>query len=344
MTEDKWALRRSICLLGALLVASSCTIRRDISPIAIAEEANIPLVEPALSAEGPGAGQRSAQSGAEAFAAALGLRHGNKVEEAVAGFKDITIRYPGSVWASRASFLIGIIELEALGDALPYFEAASGVPDIGDYTVYYRGRALAERNEFAEAAIVFDSISTLFPDSRLAEDSSFRKASALLGAGAHLEALTAFSEFMEAYPGSALLPEAILGSARAHIGLGNIQAAWPMLTRVRYRHPLSKASAPASALLADMMDSGADIPEPTDEDIFARAGSLFDGARYKEAIAGYARLKSPGNGYYDRAVMKTAYAQVRLKSYSLADSTLKEYLKGRKTDKARGALSSPSYL
>jgi len=339
MTEDKWALRRSLCLFGALLVASSCTIRRDISPVATAEESKVSLVEPALPATGQGAGQRSAQSGTEAFAVALGLRHSGKTEEAVRGLKDIATRHPGSVWASRASFLIGIIEIETGGDALPYFEAASGVPDIDDYIVYYRGRALAERSEFAEAATVFDSILTLFPDSRLAEDSSFRKASALLGAGAHLEALTAFSEFMEAYPGSTLLPEAILGSARAHIGLGNVPSALPMLTRVRYRHPLSKASAPASALLADMMDSGADIPDPTDEDIFARAGSLFDGARYKEAVTEYARLKSPGNGYYDRAVMKTAYAQVRLKSYSLAESTLKEYLKGRKTDKAREALS-----
>ncbi|MBI2413753.1 MAG: transglycosylase SLT domain-containing protein [Deltaproteobacteria bacterium] len=334
MIEEKRALRRSLCLFGALLVASSCTLHRDIPPVAIAEEQKSALAVP-VAVDEPVHGEEPGK----AFADAVTSRRDGKNDVAAQKLSEIILRHPGTVWAARASLLLGISELEAHRDALPFFEAASAVPDMEDYIAYYRGRALLERKDFAGAAEVFDSIPTLFPDSRLIEDSSFREASALLEAGAHLEALTGFSEFMEIYPGSSLMPEAILGSARAHIGLGNFSSALPMLTRIRYRYPLSKSSAAASAMLSDIRDSGVDVPEPTGEDIYARAGALFDGARYRDAINEYSRLRVPGGAYYDRAVLKTAYAQVRLKSYTLSETTLKEYLKGRRPEKVREALS-----
>lgn len=341
MNEEKRALRRSLCLFGALLVASSCTLRRDIAPVAIAEEPKSALTGTVVAGPGPVAVGESVpgEEPGKAFAVAATLRRNGKNDDAAQKLREVVLRHPGTVWAARASFILGIIELEAHRDGLPFFEAASAVPDIEDYIAYYRGRARFERKEFAEAAAVFDTIPSLFPDSRLLEDSSFKKASALLETGAHIEALAAFSEFMEAYPGSTLVPDAILGSARAHLGLENTRSALPMLTRIRYRYPLSRAAATASALLADLRDSGVEVPEPTGEDIYARAGALFDGARYRDAINEYSRLRVPGNAYYDRAVLKTAYAQVRLKSYTLSETTLKEYLKGRKPEKVREALS-----
>ncbi|MBI5454809.1 MAG: transglycosylase SLT domain-containing protein [Deltaproteobacteria bacterium] len=341
MTEEKRALRRSLCLFGALLVASSCTLHRDTSPVAIAEEQKSALTGPVVVDPGPVAVDESVpgEEPGKDFAVAVTLKRNGKDDDAAQKLNEVVFRHPGTVWAARASLLLGISELEAHRDGLTFFEAASGVPDIEDYIVYYRGRALLEKKDFAGAAEAFDSIPTLFPDSRLIEDSSFRKASALLETGAHIEALAAFSEFMEAYPGSPLVPEAILGSARANIGLGYPGKSAPMLMRIRYRYPLSRPAATASALLADLRDSGLDMPGPTDEDIYARAGALFDGARYREAIDEYSRLRVPGNAYFDRAVMKTAYGQVRLKNYSLSETTLKEYLKGRKPEKVREALS-----
>ncbi|MBI5643274.1 MAG: transglycosylase SLT domain-containing protein [Deltaproteobacteria bacterium] len=317
-----------------ILTSSSCSFRRDVTPVAIADtpqrivdDIREPLVNEGCEPE-------------DCLSSAVSLRKAGKSAEAQTRLNEILDKFPGTVWASRAALLLGLGSLdEARENAFEFLDRALDIPDIKDYLLFFRGRAHHIKGEFAEAASLYDSLICLYPGSALAADSLFKKGEALMEAGEYLQARGQFSNFIRQYPKNSSIPAALFKSALNSLYLNEGKEVSEALRRLVVHYPLDNASKIALLILNDLKESGGGAPELSSEEIMTRAGKLFDGARYKESIGELSKIKGAEGELRERILLKTAYAQVRLKSYEQAEKTIKEYLKGQGIKKEAEALS-----
>ncbi len=270
-------------------------------------------------------------------------RSGSK--KALAALNEIRRRHPGTVWAARASFLLGMHALNDAGGkadgALDLFKEAAPLTDIEDYITFYSAQALRRENRLGEALASYDSILTLFPDTALKPEILFQRSGALMDMGRFEEAKDGFLKFLSAYPMHALVPDALLGAAQSSIALGDTAGALESVRSVLSSYPLHPASGRAEGLLSMIRPAGADAGEPSPRERYQRAGKFFESARYGKAVSELAPfLKDKKSEYYGRAVLKTARSYMRLKQYPRAEDLLKEYLKAKDPEKEAEALAS----
>lgn len=275
----------------------------------------------------------------ECFGSAIALLRSGEADRAKLGLTELADRYPDTVWAARASFVLADLAIEeGSREALGLLEDASTLTDIGDYILLNKARALKNSGLLEESLAAYGSMDTLYPDSVLRAEARFRRAVALMEAGDYARARRAFSDFIKDFPENILVPDALLDSAVSSIVLDEaaeaVKAANAML--VRYpAHPLARyAESIASRLKKD-----ASAPELTMEERSMRADRLFANARYNDAAAEYAYIaKNAGERERQRSTFRLALSQVRLKKYDLAEKTLNGYLGLREPDREREAL------
>ncbi|MBI5903218.1 MAG: transglycosylase SLT domain-containing protein [Deltaproteobacteria bacterium] len=266
-------------------------------------------------------------------------------EKNLARLNEIRRRHPGTVWAVRASFLLGMHALnDAEGkadNALDFFKEAAPLTDIEDYITFYSAMALRRGNRPHEALASYDSILTLFPDTALKPEILLQRSGALMDMGRFEEAKDGFLKFLSAYPRHALVPDALLGSAQASIALGDTAGALEPVRSILFSYPLHPASGRAEGLLSMIRPAGAAGGEPSPRERYQRAGKFFESARYGKAVSELAPLlKDKKSEYYGRAVLKTARSYMRLKQYPRAEDLLKEYLKAKDPEKEAEALAT----
>ncbi|MBI5827922.1 MAG: transglycosylase SLT domain-containing protein [Deltaproteobacteria bacterium] len=270
-------------------------------------------------------------------------RSGSK--KALATLSEIRQRHPGTVWAVRASFLLGVHALNdaegKAGNALDLFKEAAPLTDIEDYITFYTAMALMRGNRPGEALASYDSILTLFPDTALKPEILLQRSGALMDMGRFPEAKDGFLNFLSAYPKHALVPEALLGAAQASIALGDMAGALKSVRGILASYPLHPASGKAEGLLSMIRSAGVDAGEPAPQERYQRAGKFFESAGYGKAVSELEPLlKDRNSEYYARAVLKTARSYMRLKQYSRAEELLKEYLKAKDPEREAEALAS----
>lgn len=243
------------------------------------------------------------------------------------GLKDLS---EGGLWAARASFLQGLRALEAHDSAaIDFFDASLGLPDIGDYILFYRARAYRDADILQEAVSSYDSLLDSFPDSALRPEAKFQKASTLMEAGELYLSRDEFKGFVSSYPKHMLVPDALLKSAMLSLGLNEPLEAAGAARRIITGYPAHPLARDAQALFAKLRSSHAGIHDLTGEERYQRAENLFDAARYNDAIPEYSyHAGNKKSGRYDSSVIKLAMAEMRLKRYDQADKTLRAYLSG----------------
>lgn len=266
-------------------------------------------------------------------------------EKNLAGLNEIRRRHPGTVWAVRASFLLGLHALNDAGgkadNALVLFKEAAPLTVIEDYITFYSAQALRRENRPDEALASYDSILTFFPDTALKPEILFQRSGALMDMGRFAEAKTGLINFLSAYPKHSLVPDALIGSAQASIALGDTAGALKPLRSALASYPLHPAAVMAEGLLTMVRPAGVEAGEPSPQERFERAGRFFEAARYAKAVSELAPLlKDKDSGYHGRAVLKTARSYMRLKQYPEAEKLLKEHLKAKEPEMEAEALSA----
>lgn len=266
-------------------------------------------------------------------------------EKNLARLNEIRQGHPGTVWAARASFLLGVYALNdaegRAGNALDLLKDAALLTDIEDYITFYSAMALRRTNRPGMALASYDSILTLFPDTALKPEILFQRSGALMDLGRFEEAKTGFLDFLSAYPLHALVPDALVGSAQASIALGDTAGALESVRRVLSSYPLNPASVRAEGLLPMIRQAGVAMGEPSPRERYQRAGKFFESARYGKAVSELAPLlKDKKSEYYGSAVLKTARSYMRLKQYPRAEELLKEYLRAKDPEKEADALAA----
>lgn len=263
----------------------------------------------------------------ELFKTALEAKKLGQFEEARKKLTEVLALSPETLWAKRASLVLGLMALEGRREgASILIEDAAGVPDIDDYILFYQGQALEAEGRYIEAAGAYDFIISLYADSSLREKARFRKASALFDSGDFTGAKNEFDGFIEAYPKSSSLADAIFKSARSSFALNRHSEALRLLKDLYVRFPANKAAVEAHEMLLGLKSAGVDIITLSPKERMMRADKLFDAARYRTALNEYSELVKEKNEFSDKALLKTAVANIRLKKYDRAEKILKGYL------------------
>ncbi|CAG1064839.1 soluble lytic murein transglycosylase [uncultured bacterium] len=272
------------------------------------------------------------------FAFAVKMKGLGNTAEARRSLGEVRSLYPGTPWEKRADLLLGLISLEeGRAEASVLIEEAAGLEAIDDYILFFQAEALVKSGRFIEAAGTYGFIISSYPSSALRERAAFRKASALFNAGSLEEASKAFRQFISGWPKSSLIPEANLKLAKSLMGQGLEEEALSPLKEVSTGYPLSQSAHESDKLLS-RLDFGADNTGAfSPGERFRRSENFFVSASYDKALSGYATLLKDG-AFRDRALFRTAVANIRLKRYKEGEKALREYLSLKEPSKKAEAL------
>ena len=265
-------------------------------------------------------------------------RLAGRLSSAQGRLEDIRKRFPGSIWAARASFLLGMDGVEKAdadggGERVEaFFREAATLAQVQDYALYFRGRAFARSKKYFEAVAAYDQMLELYPSSVLRAEVIYRKAGTLLDSGDAGSARRLYAEYAEKYPKSSRIPDVLLGIGKASLLLGDGQLALKSASRLLIQYPGHRVARGAADIVSQLRSAGGVIPEYTVEERFRRAHRLFDATVYGQAVKELERVEreaGPGE-LREKAIIKKAVALVRLKEYSKVEGLLERYLSSKR--------------
>lgn len=267
---------------------------------------------------------------------ALAEKEAGRVERAGAVLEDVRRAWPGTIWAARASFLLGVAALEGAGDApvetAPwlYFrgvDRAGALAHIGDYVLFFQARSLAGEGAHGEAAEAYRAIGERFPGSVLKTEAAFSRAVSLVEAGELAQGRELMLEYARNHPGDEHTPEALLAAARASVALGEPEKAENPVRRLLVFFPAHEAAETVSGLLAGEWKGVVAEPVLTSAERYTRARRFFESARFAPAAELFGELARDRDGeFFRRASLKEADSLVRIKRYGEAERALRALL------------------
>ncbi|HBG46573.1 MAG TPA: hypothetical protein DDW94_06225 [Deltaproteobacteria bacterium] len=321
-------LKKSIKIIPALL--SAAFIQANSSRPAEASVVET-LKEP------PGQGQVVFEP-EKLFGFAQRMKEANDLPEAKRSLGEVHRLFPETVWAARASFLLGLIAIDEKDPAaIGHIERAQGLEDIGDYLLFYKAEAFFSQGRFDEAASAYGSIITIFPGSMLVERATFLSGLSLFNAADYEAAGQTLERFVKTFPKSPFLPEALFKLADSYIYSGKPEKAIDPLKGLAVHRPASSPAIKARGRLSLLEAAGFKGASLTDEERFRRAEAFSRGADFDGAAREYERLLDLP-AFREKVLFKAAVANARLKLYARSEKLFNEYLSGNAPPKEAEAL------
>jgi soluble lytic murein transglycosylase len=242
--------------------------------------------------------------------------------------KEIREQYPKTLWATRAAFVLGKIALDdQSGEALDLLKQASDLPLLKDYALFYQADAYRQARQLSEAVNLYDKLLSNYPGSLLVPEATYRRAVILAETGDCTGALAGFESYVATYPSDPQVPDALLKSADCSLKLGEPTRAIKALRRIWAQYSDHDVAAKAEEAVAQIQAGGTVIPEPTNEERYQRGQTLFEAARYEEALIQFRALsRDPAGPDRDEAAVKMAMALIQLKRYEEARRVLEDYI------------------
>jgi soluble lytic murein transglycosylase len=235
-------------------------------------------------------------------------------------------KHPGSIWAKRAGLLTGIELMERTpGDAIPFLRAAErDFPIVEDYIRYWMGVAYLKAGDPGLAAILFDSVPDIVPDTLLSSRSAFGEGAALYQLGQCRSAIEWLKKAVGGDPTHPDVSSAWLNIADCYVQENQADEAAAALRHLWVRYPHSKESQEAQARLT-RGDAGW---QPTPDERYGRALSWVALAQHQEAVEELNAFLSAAKGHPKRAEakLKLGISLSRLKRYDQAAKLFEELL------------------
>lgn len=254
--------------------------------------------------------------------AALKTESPNQLSAQLTRLHMLRERYPDSLWAKRAGVRIGLILTDREPEAaIEFFETAlQDFPLLADSIRFWMGEARLEAGDARQAAMMFEAVLAVKPKSVLGSEATLRAGQAWYQAGDCQRASRFLNQAISMDPESDSAPGALLH--QADCALKNKQAAdaRTILRQIWWQYPKAPEAKTAMDLL-NKTAAGA-VPEPTADDRYRRAGSLFKLAFFKEVVSELNTFLagSPKHPQRDHAKYKLGMALVRLKRYPQAET------------------------
>jgi len=202
--------------------------------------------------------------------------------------------------AHEANFLLGVVlyrqkQWQGAADALEV--AATQVPVLGDYALYYVASAYQALGLNSQSLATLSRLLHEYPESLLTERTRQERARLYFDANQLAQAEEAYRENLSRASGEARRREAQLALAEIAVKADKRREAEALLRELWLKWPASREAARAGELLASM----AEVPPFTLDEQFERALSLYRGSQYALAITAFAPFLSDGLPPFDKA-------------------------------------------
>ena len=188
--------------------------------------------------------------------------------------------------AHEANFLLGVVlyrQKQWQEAALALEVAATQVPVLGDYALYYTASAYQALGLNSQALAVLSRLLHEHPGSLLTERARQERARLYLDAHQLAEAEEAYRDYLSRASGEARRREAQLALAEIAVKADKRREAEALLRELWLKWPASQEAARAGELLASM----AEVPPFTLDEQFDRALSLYRSSQYAQAITAF---------------------------------------------------------
>lgn len=213
----------------------------------------------------------------------------------------------GFSMAHEANFLLGVVlyrqkQWQEAADALEV--AATQVPVLGDYALYYAASAYQALGLNSRALATLSRLLHEYPESLLTERTRQERARLYFDANQLTQAEEAYRDYLSRASGEARRREAQLALAEIAVKADKRLEAEALLRELWLKWPASREAARAGELLASM----AEVPPFTIDEQFERALSLYRNSQYALAITAFTPFLSddspPIDGTRDRFVSR----------------------------------------
>lgn len=193
--------------------------------------------------------------------------------------------------AREAHFLMGVAlyrqkRWQEAADTLE--AAATQLPLLGDYALYYAASAYRSLGLSTQALAMLSRLLHDYPDSLLAERARQERAQLYLDAHQLAEAEGTYRDYLSRASSDARRREAILALAEIAVQVDKPREAEPLLRELWLKWPASREAKRAGELLTSM----ADAPPFTADEQFERALSLYRSGQHAQAITAFAPFLS----------------------------------------------------
>lgn len=237
--------------------------------------------------------------------------------------RQLTEKYPASIWAKRAGLLSGVVLVERNpAAALPYLRAAQkDFPGLDDYIRYWMGEALLASGDAKEAAGMFEAVSQAVPDSNLVNQATLRAGEAWYQASDCAQAVPWLAKAVKLNEKEPSIAQAWARLASCQIRENRFVEGRETLKQLWIKFPFTKEAKEAEVQLATNLGGEPWVAPP--ESYYARAQAFLGQALHAEAIDELKKFLAKDSSGPSRgeAKLKLGIAQVRLKLYDHARDT-----------------------
>jgi soluble lytic murein transglycosylase len=211
--------------------------------------------------------------------------------------------------------------------ARTWFHSARRDPVLGRYALYWEGLAANAAGQNGDALVLLTDFLRQYPNSVMKEPALAAFADSAIGAKQPDRAIAA----LHAYPGTSDSAKLLLRLALAEESAGDQASAARDFESVYYHFPLKDQARDAGKGIDRMRAAlGAKFPEAPVADRIARAQTLFENRRWRDARLDWTRLRDSVTGIeHDRAALRVAecdaqihHSATALESLTLSDPAL----------------------
>ncbi len=223
--------------------------------------------------------------------------------------------------AREAHFLLGVAlyrqkQWQEAAGALE--AAATQVPLVGDYALYYAASAYHALGLNAQALVTLSRLLHEYPGSLLAERVRQERARLYLDTNQLTQAEEAYQDYLSHASSEAKRREARLALAEIAVKTDKQPEAEAVLRELWLKWPGTLEAARAGELLASM----AEAPPFTADEQFERALSLYRNGQYTQAITAFAPFLTDDSRFASRARLWSGISYFQHRDYSPAINLL----------------------
>lgn len=275
----------------------------------------------------PGTGFRAAM---DAFAA-------GDHERAALLCRGMMERYPESPWKRRSHFLLGrtFLARNMTADAEEALQrVAAEYPDFADYALFLLAEHLRTRQRPADAAAIWHRLATHYPSSLLVPRALTLRAQALMEAGLHKEAVSAFEQVLREYPRSDAAADAAFGLGTARVGAADLAGAAQAFQLVKIKYPSPERDQTADRAIARLADYGIEAPRMTAEELLERARNLYRSSQFDRAQISYLAVldRDPAHSQKAEILLRSGIALYNIGRRVDSAAVLERLLKAKLPD------------
>jgi len=253
--------------------------------------------------------------------------------------KQVTERHAGSLWARRATLVMGVLLIERQpAEALAYLRAAQPeFPLLEDYVRLWIGDALLKSGDVSAAASFLDIIPNVVPDTLLGSRIAYRAGEAWFRVGQCAYATEPLTRAVAQEPQDAGASRALLMLAECQAQDNRSPDSTVTLRQIWMRYPQTPEADEAEKRLSQRLNG--QTWKPTADERYVRASAFAAAAMNEEAVEDFKVFlaSAPGHSKREEARLRLAIALVRLKRYDQAKLVFHELASSGPSNEANEA-------